>query len=340
MSEIKVGLIGFGLAGSVFHAPLIAAEPRFELAVVATSRDLPAEFAAARTYTDPMELIGDPAIDLVVVASPNTSHAPLARAALMAGKHVVVDKPFTIDTREAQELIDLARLKNRHLSVFQNRRWDGNFITVRELLDEGAVGELRYCEIHYDRFRPALKVDWRETVTPGAGVLYNLGPHVLDQAICLFGKPKSLFADIAVQRDGAAVADYFHIVLDYDRLRVVVHASTLVAKPGPRFVAHGTTGSLYQYGMDQQEPQLAAGLRPGQPGWGEAEEVSITISDSETDRSVAHKPGAYECFYRGVAAAILDGAPSPVTHDEAYTLMAMLEAARRSAVEGRKVALV
>ncbi|MER0238471.1 oxidoreductase [Fulvimarina sp. MAC8] len=340
MTELNVGLIGFGLAGSVFHAPLIAAEPRMKLTAVSTSRDLPEEFASARTYADPKELIADPEIDLVAIASPNPSHAPLARAALMAGKHVVIDKPFAIDTREAQGLIDLANLQGRHLSVFQNRRWDGNFITVRELLDESAVGEVRYCEIHFDRFRAKPKEGWRETVAPGSGVLYDLGPHLLDQALCLFGKPKWLFADVATQRDGAKVDDYFHIILDYDRTRVVVHASTLTAKTGPRLIAHGMKGSLYQYGMDQQEPQLIEGLRPGQPGWGEAEEVSVTISDGESERQVAPKPGSYENFYRAVAAAIRDGAPTPVTHDEAYTLMTMLEAARRSAEEGRKIAIL
>ncbi|SON55272.1 putative oxidoreductase YvaA [Hartmannibacter diazotrophicus] len=339
MPELKVGLIGFGLAGSVFHAPLIASEPRFELAAVATSRTLPAEFARAETVADPLALIADPAIDLVVIASPNASHAPLARAALMAGKHVVVDKPFTIDVREADALIDLARLKERHLSVFQNRRWDGNFLTVRQLLDEGAIGEVRYCEIHYDRFRPELKAGWRETLIPGAGTLYNLGPHLLDQALCLFGKPRSVLADIAIQREGAEVDDYVHIVLDYGRLRVVLHASTLVPKEGPRLIAHGKSESLYQFGMDPQEPQLAAGLRPGQPGWGEAEDVSVVVGAGESERTMPVRPGAYECFYRAVAASILDGAPPPVTLDDAHTLMTMIEAARRSAVEGRKIAL-
>ena len=339
MSQIKVGLIGFGLAGSVFHAPLIAAEPRMRLTAAATSRKLPEEFASAKTFASAEEMIASPDIDLVVIASPNTSHAPLARASLMTGKHVVIDKPFALNTREAQSLVDLAQLKGKMLTVFQNRRWDGNFLTVQSLLGEGAIGDVRYCEIHYDRFQPSPKVGWRETRNPGAGILYDLGPHLMDQALCLFGKPKRISADVTAQRDGVLVDDYFHIVLTYCDMRVVVHASTLVAKAGPRFVAHGTTGSLYQYGMDEQEPQLAKGMRPGDAGWGDAPEVTVEISGRTSTRAVTPKPGAYECFYRAVADTILGQAPPPVTTDEALVLMSMLDAARQSAVEGRRIAI-
>jgi len=266
MSRLNVGLIGYGLAGSVFHGPLILSEPRTQLTCVATSRTLSAEYAGVRTETDPMALIAADDVDLVVVATPNDSHLPLARAALEAGKHVVVDKPFTIDLADAETLVSLAAEKGRLLSVFQNRRWDGNFLTVRELLEKGAIGEVRHCEIRYDRFRPVGKQGWRETAAPGSGVLYDLGPHLLDQALCLFGMPKAVIADIAIQREGVLADDYFHVQLLYDRLKVIVHASCIVFRPGPRFLAHGMTGSILQFGMDQQEPQLVRGLRPGQPG--------------------------------------------------------------------------
>jgi len=339
MAVLNVGLVGFGLAGAVFHAPLIAAEPRLRLAAVATSRALSAEFAATRVVTDPLQLVRAEDIDLVVVASPNASHAPLARAALLAGKHVVVDKPFTVDLAEANELIELARERHRLLTVFQNRRWDGNFLTVRELLAQRALGEVYFAELHFDRHRPVPKAGWREQSVPGAGALYDLGAHLIDQAVCLFGSPDSVLADVTAQRAGAVVDDYFHLQLGYARRRVVLHASALVPRPGPRFIAHGTVASLIQYGMDAQEAQLTQGLRPGDFQWGLASGVSVRLGDGAGERAVPALPGAYECFYRAVAAAVLDGAAPPVTMEEARAVMAVLDAARRSSAQGVRIAL-
>ncbi len=339
MLRLNVGLIGYGHAGSVFHGPLILSEPRMRLTCVATSRTLSSEYAGIRTEVDPNALIAADDVDLVVIATPNSSHLSLARAALEAGKHVVVDKPFTIDLAEAKTIASLADEKGRLLSVFQNRRWDGNFLTVRELLDKNAIGETRYCEIHYDRFRPVGKQGWRETAAPGSGVLYDLGPHVLDQALCLFGMPKAVIADVAVQRDGVLADDYFHIQLLYDRLKVIVHASCIVFRPGPRFLAHGMRGSILQFGMDAQEAQLARGLRPGQPGWGKSPEVSVLLSNEIGDQEIEPRPGAYETFYRTLVAAALDGEKLAVTPKDACNLMALLDAARLSATEGRRVDL-
>jgi scyllo-inositol 2-dehydrogenase (NADP+) len=339
MAVLKVGLVGFGVAGAVFHAPLIAAEPRLRLVAVATSRSLPAEFAATRSMTDAQQLVRSDDVDLVVVASPNETHAPLARAALLAGKHVVVDKPFTLNVREADALIELALQRNRLLTVFQNRRWDGNFLTVRELLVERALGEVFFAELHFDRHRPSPKRGWREQAVPGAGVLYDLGPHLIDQALCLFGVPDSVVADVTAQRDGVVVDDYFHLQLNYGRRRVLLHASLLVPKPGPRFVAHGTLASLVQRGMDPQESQLTQGLRPGGAGWGIAPEVSVELSDGASVRSMPVLPGAYECFYRAVAAAVLDGVAPPVSLADARAVITIMDAARRSAAEGVRVVL-
>jgi scyllo-inositol 2-dehydrogenase (NADP+) len=339
MPPLNVGLIGYGLAGSVFHAPLIAAEPRMRLAAIATSRSLPQELAGVRALRDPMELIQAGDIDVVVVASPNATHAPLARAALMAGKHVVVDKPFALDVREADALIELARLQGRLLTAFQNRRWDGNFLTVRALLSQNILGDVRYGEIHFDRHRPIPKQGWRETEVPGAGVLFDLGPHLIDQALCLFGLPETVLADVARQREGVVADDYFHLVLGYRLLRVVLHASALVPKPGPRLLMHGVSGSLYQYGMDPQESQLARGIRPGDSAWGITPAVSVLVADGTGERPVGVLPGAYECFYRAVAAAILDGTAPPVTVEEARAVMLVLDAARHSSAEGRRIAV-
>jgi scyllo-inositol 2-dehydrogenase (NADP+) len=339
MAVLNVGLVGFGLAGSVFHAPLISAEPRLRLAAVATSRPLTAEFAAARTIGDPYQLMEAADIDLVVVAAPNASHAPLARAALLAGKHVVVDKPFTLELKEADELIALARERNRLLTVFHNRRWDGNFLTVRELLAQGVLGEVYFAEFHFDRHRPIPKKGWREQPVPGAGALYDLGSHLIDQALCLFGRPDTVWADVTAQRDGVVVDDYFHVQLGYARRRVILHASALVPRPGPRFIAHGTVASLFQYGMDAQEPQLAQGLRPGHAQWGVAPAVSVRLGDGAGERPVPVIPGAYERFYHGVAAAVLDGAAPPVSPAEARAVMMVLDAVRRSTAEGVRFAV-
>jgi scyllo-inositol 2-dehydrogenase (NADP+) len=337
VTVLNVGLVGFGHAGSVFHAPLIAAEPRLRLAAVASSRPLTAEFAAARSVADPQQLVCADDIDVVVVASPNASHASLARAALLADKHVVVDKPFTLDLKEADALITLARERNRLLTVFQNRRWDGNFLTVQELLAQDALGEVYFAEMHFDRYRPAPKQGWREQPVPGAGALYDLGSHLIDQALCLFGMPDTVSADVTAQRDGVMVDDYFHVQLCYARRRVLLHASALVPRPGPRFVAHGTAASLFQYGMDAQESQLAQGLRPGDVRWGVASGVSVRLGDGAGERLVPALPGAYERFYHAVAAAALDGAAPPVSPAEARAVMAVLDAARRSAVEGVRI---
>ena len=216
--KIRVGLVGYGLAGKVFHAPLIRACERMELAAVMTSRDVP---GAAGSLEELLERS-----DLVVVASPNESHFPIAKAALEAGKHVVVDKPLALNEVEADELIEVGRKAGRLLTVFHNRRWDSDFLTVRKLMSE--LGEIALFEAHWDRFRPAIKQGWREEPREGSGLLSDLAPHMIDQALLLFGTPDAVQADIAAQRDGAQVDDYFDLTLFYDRMRVRLCASTLI----------------------------------------------------------------------------------------------------------------
>lgn len=338
MSHINVGLIGFGLAGSVFHAPLISSEPRMKLSAIATSRSLPPEFAAARTVKDPYELLVSDDVDLVVIATPNEVHAPLAAAALNAGKHVVVDKPFTIELSDAESLAALAAKQSRVLSVFQNRRWDGNFLTVQKLLAENVIGNVNFCEIHFDRFRPIAKKGWREAADAGSGVLYDLGPHVIDQALCLFGMPDAVIADVTAQREHVVADDYFHIQLLYgQKLRVILHASCLARHDGPRILVHGDTGSIVQTGLDGQEAALIAGLRPGQEGWGVTREIAVLTESDKGPKNVDVERGAYEAYYRSVASAVLDGKEPEVTPRQAVNLMTILNAAIRSSREGRKI---
>ncbi len=343
MPSLSVGLLGFGLAGSVFHAPLIQSEPRLRLAAVASSRgdDIRRVAPGAVAVADAGDVLADPSIDLVVIATPNTSHAPLARAALLAGKHVVIDKPMAATVEEASSLIDLARRQDRLLTVFHNRRWDGDFLTARGLVESGALGEIYQYEAHFDRFRPAIKPGWREKPLPGSGVLFDLGAHLIDQALTLFGRPRTVTADVGAQRRGAEVDDWFHLILGYGRMRVILQAGTVVCGPGPRFQIHGDRGSFVKHGMDGQEAALRAGRVPGDGAWGRDDPAlcgTLHEADGRT-RTVTTAAGDYPAFYRGVAAAILDGAPPPVTAEAARDVLLLLDACARSAEEGRTVTL-
>lgn len=335
---IRVGLIGFGVAGSAFHAPLIEAEPRMRLAAVATSRaDEVRERYPDAAVASVEALIADPAIDLVVVAAPNTLHAPLARAALGASKHVVVDKPFVADAADGPGLIDLARERGRVLSVFHNRRWDGDFLTARRVLRDGVLGKVMQAELNWDRFRPAIKPGWREKPAAGAGLLADLGPHLVDQALALFGMPDAVGGDVLAQREGAAVDDWFALTLHYGNRRVLLSASTLVADPRPRFALYGKAGSFVKYGLDPQEAHLRSGGSVGAARFGEEAHDfrgRLTLGDGAPTR-VPTERGDWRRFYAGMAAAILDGAPPPVDPAQALAGLRLIELARCSAAEGR-----
>lgn len=343
MQPIRTGLIGYGTAGAVFHAPLIAAASGLRLTAIASRRaeEIARDFPEAKAYENPQSLIDDPDIELVVIATPNETHAALARAALEAGKHVVVDKPFTLDAGEAEALIALADAAGRKLSVFQNRRWDSDFLTVRRLVDDGRLGEIAYYEAHFDRFRPEIKQGWRETEAPGAGLLYDLGAHLIDQALVLFGLPHAVTADVARQRAAARADDYFHVVLDYGRRRAVLHASVLVRDPGPRYLVHGDGGSFVKYGIDSQEAALREGRRPGGEGWGEDDPALFgRFTDADgTAATIDSLPGRYTAYYDGIAASIRDDAPLPVEAREARDVIRVIEAAQISARERRTILL-
>ena len=317
---VRAGLIGHGLGGRAFHEPLIRAAARLSLAAIATTRSTP----------DAAALIADPSIDLIVVSTPNHSHYPLAKAALEAGKHVVIDKPFTVTLAEADSLIALARSRERVLTIFHNRRWDGDFLTIRKLVESGALGELMRYEAHWDRFRPAIKPGWKEEEGPGTGVLGDLGPHLIDQALLLFGQPDAVAGDLERQRPGTQVDDYFAITLGYGKKRVILSSSLLAAAPRPRFGLHGTEGSFVKYGLDPQEPQAQAGMTPSDAAFGVEDKGwhgTLTLADGSVER-VPTERGNYLAFYEAVAAAILDGAPVPVEPAEARAGLALIESVR------------
>jgi len=326
---IRVGLAGFGLAGAKFHAPLIRACERMELSAVLTSRDVP-------ECVDSLdELLGRS--DLVVVATPNTTHFEIASAALNAGKHVVVDKPFTVTLDEADSLIALARERGRMLTVFHNRRWDSDFLTVRKVLPR--LGEVMLFEAHWDRFRPEIKAGWREVPQPGGGVLSDLGPHMIDQALLLFRMPEAMSADIAAQRQGAEIDDYFDLTLHYGERRVHLACSTLVAEPRPRFAVHGTQGSFVKYGLNPQEAQLKAGMDARDDGFG-LDPVNGTITFGDGQRGeVPSERGNYLAFYEGVGNGIAGNVPGPVDPADARAGLVLIDLARRAAALGQRLQL-
>lgn len=333
MTPLRVGLVGYGYAGKTFHAPLIAAVPALALAAVA-SRDaakVRADWPRVDVHADPIEMLARPDLDLVVIATPNDTHHPLAAAALRAGRHVCVDKPFTVTLAEARELRDLAQSAGRVLCVFHNRRRDADFLTVQRLLREGTLGRVVELESRFDRFRPEVKARWREGGGPGSGLWYDLGPHLVDQALRLFGAPQAMALDRAPLRDGAVADDWFRATLRYERLRVLLHAGTLVAS-GPRFVVHGTGGTFVKDGLDAQEDALKAGARPtwpAAPGWG-VDPGAATLVAPGADGSLARTPvtlerGDYMAHYAALADAIRGAGPNPVTADEAIEVMALIE---------------
>ena len=345
--DLQVGLIGFGYASQTFHAPLITTTPGLRLAAV-SSRDATRVHAAlgagVAVLPTPAALIERDGLDLIVIASPNDSHHPLARAALQAGRHVLVDKPFTLDAPQARDLCALARQRGRLLSVFHNRRWDGDFMTVQELLRTGRVGRLRQAALHFDRFRPAVRERWREGGGPGSGLWLDLGPHLMDQALQLFGAPLALQADIATLRDGGRADDWFHAQLRYaDGLRVHLHASMLAALPGPRFALHGTRGSYCKAGLDTQEDALKAGHRPdpaAPAAWGRDPQDGQLVVGSADDLQALAWPtqrGDYPAFYAALRDALLGRGANPVSGEQAAEVMQWLDLGRRSAAENREL---
>ena len=336
---LNVALVGYGFVGKVFHAPLIAHTPGLRLHSVVSSDagKVHADHADVRVVGDAEVAFADPDIDLVVIAAPNTAHAPLAKAALVQGKHVVVDKPFTVTLEEAQQVVAQATRAQRIVSVFQNRRWDTDFLTVQKILAQNALGDVAEFHSHFDRYRPVIADRWRERDQPGSGVWYDLGPHLLDQALQLFGMPEAINADIALQRDGAQTADYFHVLLRYPKLRVVLHAGALVAAHGLRLAVHGTRGSYLKHGMDPQEDALRDGQTPGKADWGKDPRPGTLYSGTEAD-VVESVPGDYLRYYSLMRDAVVLGDAPPVTMTQALQVMSMLEWGIRSSDERREIA--
>jgi len=344
MRELHVALIGYGYVGRTFHAPLIETTAGLRLhSIVSRQADAGHAHPGVQVHADRATVFADPAVDAVVIATPNDTHAPIALEALAAGKHVLVDKPFALDLGQAREVMAAAVAAGRICTVFQNRRWDADFLTVQHLLQAGVLGDIAEFHSHFDRHRPQVRDRWRESDAPGAGLWFDLGPHLLDQALQLFGPPRAIAADLMRQRDGARSDDYFHVVLHYPRMRAHLHAGTLVADAARRFAVHGHRGSFVKDGLDTQEAMLREGVRPGAPGWGEdAREGWLTTAQDDGTllrARVPTVPGDYRRCYAAFAEAIAGDGLAPVSTEQALTLMALLELAVTAAARGEVVPL-
>ena len=356
--EIGVGIVGFGLGGRVFHAPFVSAVSGLRLAAIVQRKgdEAAQAYPAAEIVRSLSEMLANPAIELVVVTTPSATHFALAKQALEAGKHVVIDKPFSATSEQALDLGRLAKSQGRLVVPFHNRRWDGDFQTVRKLIGEEAVGRLVTFESHFDRFRPVPPAGrWQEAANPANGMLFDLGAHLVDQALALFGAPDTITASVRMDRDGTAIEDAFDITLSYPRASgkaLLAHCRTsyLACIPAPRFLLHGTRGSFRKYGLDPQEPALVGGakvpaegspdvwLQEPEQAWG-ALTVAPDPKTPETlvESRVKTEPGDYRGFYANVRDAILGRAPLALTAEDGFRVIRLLELARQSSSEGRTV---
>jgi scyllo-inositol 2-dehydrogenase (NADP+) len=339
-----VGLVGYGMSARVFHAPLISVNPLLHLTHIVQRQgdEAATAYPQAKIVRDLDELLGDPAVQLIVVATPNSTHFEIAARALKAGKNVVVDKPFTVTTSQADELIALSRKAGRVLSVFQNRRWDGDFLTIRQILEKRLLGRVAEFESRFDRFRPARNPKaWREQSLPGSGLLYDLGSHLLDQAVVLFGRPSTIYAELRRQREDAVADDSVEVHLEYPQLRVTVKARMLVCEPSPRFVLYGTQGSYVKYGLDPQEAALKSGALPNQPDWG-AEKEDAWGTHARCDPAPRREEyptlaGSYPSYYTNVARALRGEEELAVKPEQARDVIRLIELAEQSNKEKRMI---
>lgn len=345
---INTAMLSYGMSGEVFHAPLLMAHQGFKLSTVVqrTKETARQHYPSVRIVRTVEEIFQDPAVELVVVNTPNETHFPFSVAALEAGKHVVVEKPFTVTVKEADDLIQLSKKKNKTLTVFQSRRWDGDFLTLKKVIDGNMVGKIVEFEAHYDRFRNYIEPNtWKEEQGAGKGILYNLGSHMLDQVLLLFGKPDEIDARIGTQRPGGRVDDFYDIRLSYKNLNVIVKSSYLVREPGPRYILHGTEGSFVTpAGIDSQEQALKEKKIPGSVGWGNYEKESwgklnTTISGLHVEGSIETIPGNYMGFYLNLYEAIREGKVPEVKPEQARDVIALIEAAYESSKVRRAVKL-
>ncbi len=345
-TPINTAVISYGISAKTFHLPFITNHQGYALTTIMERTGNSAQqkypnFKIARTFE---EVLVDPNVELVIIASPNTTHYPYAKAALLAGKHVVVEKPFTNTLDEALELVELSKTTGKICAVYHNRRYVADFLTMKKILDDGLLGEPREFFAHYDRYRPDPRTYglWREETLPGSGVFYDLGPHLIDQALVLFGMPKSITADIRKMKPYSKVDDFFDVKLDYENLIVTLHSSMLVREMGPRYMIHGTKGSFIKNGEDPQEELLKAGVLPISQDWGKEEEENFGLLHTEINGEVVKKiypslQGSFGFYYDNLFETIRNGAPLKETAMDGYQVIRLIELAFKSSEERRTI---
>jgi len=342
---IVTALASYGMSGQVFHAPFLDLHKDFQLKyILERSKDLSKarypKTIIARSFD---EILADPTMELVVVNTPNQLHVPMVKSALMAGKHVVVEKPFAISVAEGQELIDLAKSKNLCLNVYHNKRFEGEFKTVEQLIQNHSLGEISLFETHFDRYRPEIgEKKWKEEDVPGAGLLYDLGPHMIDQVLVLFGWPLAITADLEIQREGSKVIDYFHITLHYDQHDAVVTAGMFAQGAVVKYFIHGDKGTFVKYGSDPQEALLKQGVLPIGDDWGKepaAQWGKLTTAEG-SESFVPTLSGTYMDYYSSVYDHIRNGKAPAIAPEEALNTIRIIELALESnLVEGKRIEL-
>ncbi len=347
MAPIKTALLSFGMSGKLFHAPFIQLHPGFELAGAweRSNRLIQNFYPEVKSYHTLEEILADDSIELVIVNTPTGTHYGYAKQVLQAGKHAVVEKAFTTTVAEAIELKEIAAAENRKISVYQNRRWDSDFKTVKKILNEGWLGDLVEAEIHFDRYKPQLspKVH-KETTGAGAGLLKDLGPHLIDQALSLFGKPEALYADIRITREGSVVDDWFDILLFYPTMRLRLKSGLFVKEALPGYIFHGKKGSFIKGRTDIQETELLAGKAPNTDDWGtepagERGLLNVEKNGKQIRKKIKSLQGNYYGFYDEVYKAIRENGEMPVTADDGIHVMQIIEAALASSAERKVVVL-
>jgi len=347
MQKIKTALLSFGMSGRVFHAPFIQLHTGFTLvgAWERSKKSIEQMYPGTVTYNSLEELLSDKNVELVIVNTPTATHFEYAKKALLAGKDIVVEKAFTTTVAEAVELKEIAAQQHKKIGVFQNRRWDSDFRTVQKILQEGLLGKINEAEFHFDRFNLTLSPkQHKEVPGPGAGILKDLGPHLIDQALCLFGMPDAVFADIRITRKISQVDDYFNLLLYYPQFRVILRSALMVKEPIPAYVVHGDKGSFLKQRGDVQEANLLAGLKPDNNDWGTEPEIAAGILNADKDgnniyEKIKSSKGNYSFYYDGVYEALTSDKPMPVTVDDGINVMRIIDAAIKSNAERRVIDL-
>jgi len=347
MNQINTAICSFGMSGWVFHAPFIHAHPGFNFyGVLERTKNLAQEkYTNVKVFRSLEEMLADDSIDLVVVNTPNKTHYDFTKKVLLAGKHVICEKPFTVTVAEATELIDLASSQQKKMAVFQNRRYDSDYKTIQSVVAQHALGNIIEAEFHFDRFKEELSPKLhKETPGQGTGALYDLGAHLIDQALQLFGMPKAVFADIVAMRPKSQVDDYFEVLCYYDGCRVRIKGSYQVREALPGYVLHGSKGSFIKPKTDVQEAQLQAGKLPTDADYGIEPETEKGLLHTEVDGSIIREyipsmRGNYIDFYEGIYQSIRHNAPLPVTAEDGKKVIQIIEAAFKSNKEKRVIDL-